>query len=70
MGDRLARAVTGAPGAADLDDATPFGRVTRPADVAAVVAFLVSPDSAMVTGQRIEVTSGTPMPGRPEEDHR
>jgi 3-oxoacyl-[acyl-carrier protein] reductase len=64
MGDRLARAVTGAPGAADLDAETPFGRVTRPEDVAAVVAFLVSPDSAMVTGQRIEVTSGTPMPGR------
>src|SRR5215212_10281161 len=69
MGDRLAHAVTGAPGAAALDAATPFGRVTRPDDVAAVVAFLVSPDSAMVTGQRIEVTSGTPLPGRPEEGH-
>jgi len=66
MGDRLARAVTGAPGAADLDAAAPFGRVTRPGDVAAVVAFLVAPDSAMVTGQRIEVTSGTPLPGRGE----
>jgi NAD(P)-dependent dehydrogenase (short-subunit alcohol dehydrogenase family) len=62
MGDRLARAMTGAPGAATLDSATPFGRVTRPEDVAAVVAFLVSADAAMVTGQRIEVTSGTPMP--------
>ncbi|MGY2084740.1 SDR family NAD(P)-dependent oxidoreductase [Blastococcus sp. SYSU DS0539] len=64
MGDRLARAVTGVPGAADLDDATPFGRVTRPEDVAGVVSFLVSPDAAMVTGQRIEVTSGNPT-GRP-----
>jgi len=65
MGDRLARAVTGAPGAADLDSATPFGRVTRPEDVAAVVAFLVSADAAMVTGQRIEVTSGTALPSPP-----
>lgn len=69
MGDRLARAVTGAPGAADLDAQSPFGRVTRPEDVAAVVAFLVSPDSAMVTGQRLEVTSGTAMPGRAGEEH-
>ena len=65
MGDRLARAMTSAPGAADLDSATPFGRVTRPEDVAAVVAFLVSADAAMVTGQRIEVTSGTAMPSPP-----
>jgi 3-oxoacyl-[acyl-carrier protein] reductase len=64
MGDRLARAATGAPGAAELDDATPFGRVTRPEDVGGVVAFLVSDDAGQVTGQRIEVTSGTPMPGR------
>jgi 3-oxoacyl-[acyl-carrier protein] reductase len=65
MGDRLARAVTGASGAADLDSATPFGRVTRPEDVAAVVAFLVSADAAMVTGQRIEVTSSSAMPSAP-----
>lgn len=56
MGDRLARAVSGAAGAAELDAASPFGRVTRPEDVAAVVAFLVSPSAEMVTGQRIEVT--------------
>jgi 3-oxoacyl-[acyl-carrier protein] reductase len=68
MGNRLASAVTGAPGAADLDGATPFGRVTRPEDVAAVVAVLVGPDAAMVTGQRVEVASGTPLDiaaGRP-----
>jgi 3-oxoacyl-[acyl-carrier protein] reductase len=65
MGDRLARAVSGVPGAAELDSATPFGRVTRPEDVAAVVAFLVSPAAAMVTGQRIEVTSGSAMPSSP-----
>jgi NAD(P)-dependent dehydrogenase (short-subunit alcohol dehydrogenase family) len=61
MGDRLARAVTGVASASELDAATPFGRVTRLEDVAAVVAFLVSPDAGMVTGQRIEVTSGTPL---------
>jgi NAD(P)-dependent dehydrogenase (short-subunit alcohol dehydrogenase family) len=61
MGDRLARAVTGAADAAALDARTPFGRVTRPADVADVVAFLVSPGAAMVTGQRIEVNNGSPM---------
>ena len=64
MGDRLAHAVTGVPGAADLDASTPFGRVTRPEDVAAVVAFLVSADAEMVTGQRIEVTSTAGVPGR------
>lgn len=62
MGDRLARAVSGVSGAADLDGTTPFGRVTRPQDVAAVVAFLVSADGAMITGQRIEVHAG--MTGR------
>jgi 3-oxoacyl-[acyl-carrier protein] reductase len=61
MGDRLARAVTGAAGAAELDAATPFGRVTRPEDVADVIAFLVSERAEMVTGQRIEVASGTPL---------
>jgi NAD(P)-dependent dehydrogenase (short-subunit alcohol dehydrogenase family) len=29
--------------------------------VADVVAFLVSPGAAMVTGQRIEVSNGSPM---------
>lgn len=58
MGNRLARAVVDVSGAADLDSTTPFGRVTRPEDVAAVVAFLVSADAAMVTGQRIEVHAG------------
>ena len=47
--------------AVKLDAATPFGRVTRPQDVAAVVAFFVSSGAEMVTGQRIEVNSGTPL---------
>jgi NAD(P)-dependent dehydrogenase (short-subunit alcohol dehydrogenase family) len=66
MGDRLARALTGAAGAADLDGAARFGRVMRApdvADVADVVGFLVSSGAVMVTGQRIEVTGGRPFPG-------
>jgi 3-oxoacyl-[acyl-carrier protein] reductase len=63
MGDRLARAITGAPDAAALDATTPFGRVTRPADVADVVSFLLSPAAQQVTGQRIEVHGGRPNMG-------
>jgi 3-oxoacyl-[acyl-carrier protein] reductase len=65
MGDRLARAVKGVTGADALDAGAAFGRVTRPSDVADVIAFLVSPDAAMVTGQRIEVTGGSPFPDAP-----
>lgn len=37
---------------------TPLGRIGRPEDVAAVVAFLASSDSAFVTGQTIWVDGG------------
>ncbi|KAA5831902.1 SDR family oxidoreductase [Saccharopolyspora hirsuta] len=37
---------------------TPLGRLGRPADIADVVAFLVSPDSHWVTGQNIRATGG------------
>lgn len=60
MGDRLAKATSGGQvsGAAELDASFPFGRVGRPADVADVVAFLVSDAGSYVSGQRIEVDGG------------
>ena len=58
MGDRLARAVTGAEGAAALDARAPFGRVARPEDVASVVGWLTSEGASYVSGQRIAVDGG------------
>lgn len=60
MGDRLARAITGAGGASALDAQFPYGRVCRPEDVADVVAFLVSPAASYLNGQRIAVDGGKP----------
>ncbi|WP_229069200.1 SDR family oxidoreductase [Actinoplanes sp. DH11] len=37
---------------------TALGRLGRPEDIAAVVAFLVSPDASWVTGQNIAATGG------------
>jgi 3-oxoacyl-[acyl-carrier protein] reductase len=37
---------------------TPLGRLGRPADIAAVVAFLAGPDGAWVTGQNITADGG------------
>jgi 3-oxoacyl-[acyl-carrier protein] reductase len=58
MGDRLARAVTGAENAEALDARAPYGRVCRPEDVADVVAYLVSEQASYLNGQRIEVDGG------------
>jgi 3-oxoacyl-[acyl-carrier protein] reductase len=60
MGDRLARAITGAENAAALDERFPYGRVCRPEDVADVVGFLVSDAASYVNGQRISVDGGAP----------
>ncbi|RJL31318.1 glucose 1-dehydrogenase [Bailinhaonella thermotolerans] len=37
---------------------TALGRLGRPADIAAVVAFLAGPDSAWITGQNLRATGG------------
>ncbi|HEY0253229.1 MAG TPA: SDR family oxidoreductase, partial [Kofleriaceae bacterium] len=36
-----------------------LGRVGLPEDIGAAIAMLLSPDSAWITGQRIEVSGGT-----------
>jgi NAD(P)-dependent dehydrogenase (short-subunit alcohol dehydrogenase family) len=58
VGDTVARASRGAGSATDLDAESPFGRVCRPEDVSAVVAFLVSNDGSYLTGVRIAVDAG------------
>jgi 3-oxoacyl-[acyl-carrier protein] reductase len=36
----------------------PLGRLGRPDDIAAAIAFLCSPDAAYVTGQALHVNGG------------
>ena len=42
--------------------ATPAGRLVTPDDVAAVVAFLCSPEAAMIRGQTLAVDGGATLP--------
>jgi NAD(P)-dependent dehydrogenase (short-subunit alcohol dehydrogenase family) len=60
MGDRLAKAMSGGrvSTAAELDSASPFGRVCRPEDVAQVVRFLVSPLGSYVSNGWIRLDGG------------
>lgn len=55
MGQRLMRAVAGVEELRSLDPAMPFGRVCRPEDVSAVVAWLCSEGAGYVTGQKVNV---------------
>jgi len=58
MGRRLTRAVTGGKDISELDATSPFGRVSVPEDVAAVVTFLVSDANPYANGQKIYVDGG------------
>jgi NAD(P)-dependent dehydrogenase (short-subunit alcohol dehydrogenase family) len=57
MGRRLAKA-RGSADIRTLDASSPFGRVSVPEDVAAVVAFLASEANPYVNGQNIAVDGG------------
>jgi 3-oxoacyl-[acyl-carrier protein] reductase len=47
---------------AALNAQIPLGRLGQPADIAAAVAFLCSPDAAYVTGETLHVNGGMYMP--------
>jgi len=54
-------ALTAKSGAAVYESAvsaTPFGRIAEPDDIAALIAFLLSPQSRFITGQTIAVDGG------------
>lgn len=60
MGQRLVRAHGRGREIGELERYAPFGRVCRPEDVGAVVAFLVSDGGSYITGERIRIDGGTP----------
>jgi 3-oxoacyl-[acyl-carrier protein] reductase len=45
-----------------LNSQIPLGRLGQPADIAAAVAFLCSPDAAYITGETLHVNGGMYMP--------
>ena len=59
MGRRLVRATRGILNMKELDPTSPFGRVCEPADVAAVVGFLVSDECGYISGEVLHVDGGS-----------
>jgi NAD(P)-dependent dehydrogenase (short-subunit alcohol dehydrogenase family) len=45
-----------------FDDQTPLGRAGQPAELAPAYVFLASQESSYITGERIGVTGGMPLP--------
>jgi NAD(P)-dependent dehydrogenase (short-subunit alcohol dehydrogenase family) len=58
MGQRLMKARAGVTDIHELDARFPFGHVSVPEDVAAVVTFLVSDANSYVNGEKINVDGG------------
>lgn len=58
MGRRLTRATTGVSDIHELDARSPFGRVSTPDDVAAVVTFLASSANPYANGQKVNINGG------------
>ena len=40
----------------------PLGRLIRPEEIAAMVAYLLSPDAAAITGQDLQICGGASLP--------
>jgi 3-oxoacyl-[acyl-carrier protein] reductase len=40
----------------------PLGRLIRPEEIAAMVAYLLSPPAAAITGQNIQICGGSSLP--------
>ncbi|MGH0028870.1 MAG: SDR family NAD(P)-dependent oxidoreductase [Myxococcota bacterium] len=58
MGRRLVKATAGVDDIRKLDEASPFGRVCQPEDVANAVRFFVSERASYVTGEKLCVYGG------------
>lgn len=58
MGRRLTKATAGVDDIHALDARSPFGRVSTPEDVAAVVTFLVSSANPYANGQKVNINGG------------
>ena len=48
----------------------PLGRLIRPDEVAALVAFLLSDSAAAITGQELHICGGASLPGDGSADLR